>query len=106
MILYSFFKRFLFGIHFEKEYLCVARESFQQPFKVNWLDGNHSFIEEVSNHRLLGYKPVLICLNTTRSIAPANGFLSFTHNGNEIACLQIERVNVIPDEFSSFLYRC
>jgi len=47
------------GLYYSQEYLCLAKESFQQPLHVYLVTGKH-IIKDITNHHLfVGYSPLV-----------------------------------------------
>ncbi|MDP4264760.1 MAG: hypothetical protein Q8941_19690 [Bacteroidota bacterium] len=50
------------GLHYPQEYLCLAKESFQQPLRV-YLIARDMAVKDITNeHLFTGYNPLLIAL--------------------------------------------
>ena len=89
-------RKFVLGVHYSQEYLCVEKESFQHAFKTMLLDEDKGLIADVSEkHLLLGYKPVLIGIpldETAYLAVKEKGTLLFTYQGKKIAELELEKI--------------
>ena len=96
MTLKSFLKKFLLNRTIPKEYLCVSKEKYADSIKVFIQSGENTF-EVTNDHALLGYKPLIILINSTPfetdSRLPEHLLLSFrTIQEFEIAQLQIKKI--------------
>ena len=50
------------GLHYSREYLCIAKETFEQPLYV-YLVNNKHIIKDITNHHLfVGYCPLIFAL--------------------------------------------
>jgi hypothetical protein len=55
------------GLHYPQEYLCLARESFQQPLCLYLASENH-VVKDISNHHLFtGYSPLVFTLSSDQA---------------------------------------
>src|SRR5262245_1033383 len=51
------------GFHYPQEYLCLAKESFQEPIHVYLVSGN-KIIKDITNHHLfIGYSPLIFAFS-------------------------------------------
>jgi flavin reductase (DIM6/NTAB) family NADH-FMN oxidoreductase RutF len=50
------------GLHYPQEYLCLAKESFQQPLHVYLISGNEIIKKITSEHLFTGYSPLIMTL--------------------------------------------
>jgi hypothetical protein len=47
------------GLHYHQEYLCLARESFQQSLHAYLVTGNHIIKDITNEHLFVGYCPLV-----------------------------------------------
>lgn len=67
-LLQKIFNRFN-GLHYPQEYLCLARESFEQPLYI-YLIKKGQVIEDITNHHLfVGYYPLVFALQVSPGLA-------------------------------------
>jgi hypothetical protein len=52
------------GLHYSQEYLCFAKESFQQPLHVYLLNRDHVLSEVSAHHLFIGYSPLILALHS------------------------------------------
>ena len=50
------------GLHYRQEYLCLARESFQQPLHAYIVNDNHIIKDITNEHLFIGYCPLVFVL--------------------------------------------
>ena len=65
------------GLHYPQEYLCFAKESFQNPLHVYLVDKGQVIKDITNEHLFTGYSPLIFTLN---SVASNNPELSATIN--------------------------
>ena len=53
------------GLHYKQEYLCFAKESFQQPLHVYLVDGKQIIKDITNQHLFTGYSPLIFTLYST-----------------------------------------
>ena len=60
------------GLHYPQEYLCLAKESFQQPLHV-YLVNDKKIIKDITGeHSFTGYSPLIFTLHSAGHELPAN----------------------------------
>jgi hypothetical protein len=60
------------GLHYSQEYLCLAKESFQQPLHA-YLVNDKKIIKDITNeHLFTGYSPLIFTLYSIDHELPAN----------------------------------
>src|SRR6266498_1733844 len=52
------------GLHFQQEYLCLAKESFQQPLQVYLVDEKRIIKNITNEHLFTGYSPLIFTLHS------------------------------------------
>jgi flavin reductase (DIM6/NTAB) family NADH-FMN oxidoreductase RutF len=70
------------GLHYPQEYLCLAKESFQNPLHVYLISGNKIFKNISSEHLFTGYSPLIITLYSSpanKQDPPAAIDIAFSH---------------------------
>ena len=53
------------GLHYRQEYLCLAKESFQQPLHVYLIAGKQIIKDITNQHLFTGYSPLIFTLYST-----------------------------------------
>src|SRR5258708_22514627 len=69
------------GLHYSQEYLCVARESFQQPLHAYLVD-DERVIKDITNlHLFVGYSPLIFAFSSSSGIRSEQQTINiaFTH---------------------------
>lgn len=67
------------GLYFQQEYLCVAKESFREPFHVYLTDAGRIIKDISHSHLFTGYSPLIITLHTgNESGLPGNPHIILT----------------------------
>ena len=82
------------GLRYKQEYLCLARESFQDPLHV-YLISENKVIKDITNHHLFtGYSPLVFA------------FPSFNENNlvqyERLLLLCVMRMTDLPSEHNFF----
>ena len=62
------------GLHFRQEYLCVAKETFQQGLCVYLVQDNRVVLEITNDHLFVGYHPLVFVLYPTMSFPTLTPF--------------------------------
>lgn len=52
------------GLHYQQEYLCMAKESFPQPLHIYFADEKRILKDITSSQLLIGYSPVIFCIHS------------------------------------------
>jgi hypothetical protein len=66
------------GLYYQQEYLCMAKESFQQPLRV-YLAVDRRIIREITwSHIFAGYNPLVIALYSTLPDLPGDCTIIFS----------------------------
>src|SRR6187200_2240092 len=53
------------GLYYPQEYLCLAKESFQQPLHVYLIAGKQIIKDITNQHLFTGYSPLIFALYST-----------------------------------------
>lgn len=69
------------GLHYTQEYLCLARESFQEPLHVYLVSNGQALQDITHSHAFIGYNPLIIAIPASEIIIEQNGNIEivFTH---------------------------
>ncbi len=92
----SFLKKYLLNRTISKEYLCVSKEKYSGSLRV-FLQSGENISEVTENHLMLGYKPLIIAINSipfnNENKLPGQVFLSLkTKKEYEIARLNLKKI--------------
>jgi hypothetical protein len=80
------------GLKYHQEYLCLARDTFAQPFHIHFLHKGQ-FIKDITNdHVFTGYSPLIISLYDVNDL-PAEGEIVFYYEKDAIAKISMKLVS-------------
>ncbi|HMK27955.1 MAG TPA: hypothetical protein VK483_18135, partial [Chitinophagaceae bacterium] len=70
------------GLHYSQEYLCLARESFEQPLHTYIIDNGRPIKDITKLHSFVGYSPLIFSLpsDATASTRPSTINIAFTQH--------------------------
>ncbi len=69
------------GLHYQQEYLCLSKESFQHPLHAYLIKNGHRVNDITGSHRFVGYTPLLIALSfSSMNSLPQNIEIAFSHD--------------------------
>jgi hypothetical protein len=58
------------GLHYRQEYLCLAKESFQNPIHAYLVDDRHIVKDITNEHLFTGYSPLILTFNSSELKEP------------------------------------
>jgi flavin reductase (DIM6/NTAB) family NADH-FMN oxidoreductase RutF len=58
------------GLHYRQEYLCLAKESFQNPLHAYFVNDSHIVKDITNEHLFTGYSPLIFTLNSSEFKEP------------------------------------
>src|ERR1044072_88579 len=53
------------GLHYQQEYLCLAKESFQNPVHTYFIQGRQIIKDITNEHLFAGYSPLIFALTSS-----------------------------------------
>jgi hypothetical protein len=53
------------GLHYQQEYLCLSKESFQYPLHAFLINNGHIIKDITGSHLFVGYSPLIIALSSS-----------------------------------------
>ena len=95
------------GLYYKQDYLCIAKESFEQPLFA-YLVSDHRSIDVTNHHVFVGYSPLIFAFPSSLDVAPAADLdLFFTlheplpneliNEKDAIATLSFKRIKRVDD---------
>ncbi len=57
------------GLHYSQEYLCLAKESFQQPLHAYLVEKGKPIKDITNSHLFVGYSPLVFALSSTTGVS-------------------------------------
>lgn len=100
------------GLHYRQEYLCLARESFNQPLQVYLVNDNRIITDVANLHLFVGYCPLVFAFINIE--LPENIQLIFTNRQQQqndiflkkdaIALLKLSRIKQQAADGNTILY--
>ena len=74
------------GLYYPQEYLCLAKESFDQPLRAYLVDGRRIIRDITNEHLFIGYSPLIIALMpdfTAQQDVPGTINIAFTQSSRQ-----------------------
>jgi len=72
------------GLHYLQEYLCLARESFEQPLHVYIIDDGRPIKDITKLHSFVGYSPLIFSLSSVATVPPLPSTINIAFTQHEL----------------------